>query len=223
MMKGVWIHCYQEENPYILFLHGWGLNASYLKELEKETQSFANSVLIDLPGFGENSPLDKAYDMEDYLFFIKNILEENHIKISMIVGHSFGGKVAMYYASRITPVCLLLLAPSIVKKRKSWKEKLRQVFLKKHQASRDYLQAKGYLRSTLVRMVHRYPVFEMKRYNQRVILFGGLEDEEVTISQLKEAHTYLKNSELWLEKGNHFAYQRYVKEIAKKIKKELCL
>lgn len=219
-MEGIIIHQKQENYPYILFLHGWGLDVSYLEDLAKDHQLFANCILLDLPGFGKKAPLEKAYDIEDYLAYIHRVLKENHIQISLIVGHSFGGKLAMYYASRIEPVPLILLAPSILpkKRHKKWWNLL---FKKPSKPSRDYLNAEGYLRSTLVRMVHRYPVFEMQHFEKPVVLFIGSEDEEVTIQQMEEAHHYLRNSELWIEKGNHFAYQRYKSEIIKKIKEVL--
>ncbi len=241
-MKGVIRNEYNENYPWILFLHGWGQSKESLLCIEHNTQTFANSLLIDLPGFGELSPLAEPYDIEEYLFYIKSVLRELSIEPSLIVGHSFGGKIATYYASQVQEIPLLLLAPSIIPNGRSLKKqilsKIKPLFLflwrkgiiKKmprfYLGSLDYQKSTGYLRSTFVRMVHRYPLNSIKDIMKRTIIYLGDDDHEVPNARFTILTKMNSKIEIYKIKGNHFAFRRHDEEIALKIhelmENELC-
>ncbi len=231
-MKGVIINVYNKDYPWILFLHGWEQDKSSLLSIEKETQVFANSVLIDLPGFGELSPLDRPYDIEEYLLYIKQLMKSLEIMPSLIIGHSFGGKLATYYSSQVQEIPLLLLAPSIIPPAISNKNKVMKkikpffLFLKRHKmikslpsfylGSRDYQNSKGYLKGTFVRMVHRYPYKSLKDINAPIVIYISEDDHEIPVSRFACLKTINPNIQIHTTKGNHFAFRRYYEEISLK-------
>ncbi len=223
-MNGVIIEKNNQDYQWILFLHGWGQNKESLLVIAKDTREFANSILIDLPGFGETS-LSYPYDIEDYLLYIKRILQENNIVPSLIIGHSFGGKLAVYYALQVFEVPLLLLSPSIISHKVSLYKrllmKIKPVVLWMHhkkmirkipslyKGSQDYQKSEGYLRSTLVRMVHRYPLDKMKEIKKKIVIFLAKDDYEIPNDMIVN---YFKNQlkvEIIKITGNHFAYRRH--------------
>ena len=81
----------------VLFLHGWGCNKNYMSALS-ESKKY-NSLIIDLPGFGENKKLDFPYKIDDFIEEIIMFLCESNHKITHIVGHSFGGKLSCRLAN----------------------------------------------------------------------------------------------------------------------------
>ena len=52
-------------------------------------------VVIDLPGFGKNKPLTHPYMLDDYIADILLFISSKNFKITHIVAHSFGGKLAI--------------------------------------------------------------------------------------------------------------------------------
>ncbi len=212
--------------PWVLFLHGWGQNKESLFSLQSSLATFCNTIYIDLPGFC--IPLYKPWKIEDYLLYIRTILQKEKIKICLIVGHSFGGKVASFYASRIEDVPLILLAPSMEQPRLSIYRRLQMKsyhFLKKHsfgklflrhfKGSRDYQKSQGDVRRTFLKMIHTYPKEELFKIHHSVYILWGEEDEEVRKNDLKKAIKRCRSAQLITIKGNHFAYRRNTEYIGR--------
>lgn len=100
----------KQNKPPIIILHGWGLRGDVyapLVSLLKEANF--NVYNPDLPGFGKE-PLenlekitdkkDKNYNLDDYVLFLDNFIKQNKITTPIIIGHSFGGRVAVKYVFR---------------------------------------------------------------------------------------------------------------------------
>ena len=106
----------------IVLLHGWGQNIEMMKPLGN---CFPDKkiTILDFPGFGDSSNLEKAYTIYDYVEVLEELLEVLNIKKPIIMGHSFGGRVAIVYASRNDVEKLVLFgAPCIRNYKKSKKE-----------------------------------------------------------------------------------------------------
>lgn len=209
--------------PWVLFLHGWGQNKESLFSLQSGL-SFCNTIYMDLPGF--RVPLHRPMKIEDYLFYIRTILQKEKIKISLIVGHSFGGKVAAFYASRIEDVPLILLAPSLEQPTLSLHRRFKiksyhflkrhlfgKFFLKRYKGSRDYQNSKGDVRRTFLKMIHTYPMDELAKIHHPIYILWGEEDEEVRKKNLEKAVKRCKKAQLMTIPGNHFAYRRNIEFI----------
>ena len=83
--------------PVVLFLHGWGQNKEMMLPLAKELKRKYTCVFIDMPGFG-NSKYNNEKDLNEYCKTIYDfLLLKLHRLPSYIIGHSFGGKVAVNY------------------------------------------------------------------------------------------------------------------------------
>jgi pimeloyl-ACP methyl ester carboxylesterase len=89
------VHSYGS-GPVILLLHGWGVDSSTYDNL---IQHFPEHqvVTIDLPGFGGTQAPQSVWDVHDYASFVRDVVQklEEIEQISVIVGHSFGGRVAL--------------------------------------------------------------------------------------------------------------------------------
>lgn len=98
----------------IVILHGW---ASKIKNWQPVIEEFEKQgfrvFLPRLPGFGKKMP-EKIFGLNDYIKWLKNYLEERNLEKPVILGHSFGGRVAIKFASEYANSlsCLGLIASS---------------------------------------------------------------------------------------------------------------
>jgi pimeloyl-ACP methyl ester carboxylesterase len=83
----------------ILILHGWGrFTGSWMpiKEL-LEKQSY-QVFYPPLPGLDENQPLNRPWTIDDYVEWVKSYADKNNLSAFWLLGHSFGGRVAIKFA-----------------------------------------------------------------------------------------------------------------------------
>ena len=114
----------------LLILHGWGScakNWTYIKDcLERNGYKV---FVPDLPGFGENSKLIKSWSLDDYVEWVKEFCEKNNLSQVFLLGHSFGGAVAvkfsLKYPERIKK--MFLLANSGIRRKSFKKEALKRI------------------------------------------------------------------------------------------------
>ncbi|MCH5179959.1 MAG: alpha/beta fold hydrolase [Erysipelotrichales bacterium] len=208
--------------PNVLFLHGYGQNKEMMMPLVKRADKFANVLAIDLPG-SKNNALTCVFTIDDYVEYLEDILNKYEFKPDIIVGHSFGGKLASFYALKYPNIILLLLAPSTIKPSFSLKKfiKIRTYklfkWLHKHQlvrsipnclmGSKDYQNTSGIDRLTFVHIVNSYlNKKQLRKLNNEVYLVYGNRDTEITYKQMKKFARYSPNTHLIVIKGDHFAY-----------------
>ena len=83
----------------IILLHGWGQNIEMMKPLGDHLEDY-HITILDFPGFGESSEPNHSMTIYDYVEVLEILLDELNIHKPIIMGHSFGGRVAIVYASR---------------------------------------------------------------------------------------------------------------------------
>ena len=101
----------------ILFLHGWGQNKEMMLPLIEDLKDKYKCVILDLPGFGE-SKFNNAKNIEDYVDNIRLFLEQKNMLPKYIVGHSFGGKLAVHYFLKYKDVNRIAIIASPILKPK---------------------------------------------------------------------------------------------------------
>jgi pimeloyl-ACP methyl ester carboxylesterase len=84
----------------VVFLHGFcetkELWFSYLDPLSK----ICRVILMDLPGFGENPPLDGPITIADMAEMVYATMVNMGIDQCMMIGHSMGGYVALAFSEK---------------------------------------------------------------------------------------------------------------------------
>ncbi len=100
---------YELQNPKakkdFVILHGWGSNKELMKGSFISCLNEYRHIYIDLPGFG-NSNNDIFLHVEDYAKILELFLEAISAKTDVVLGHSFGGKIA----TLLDPKYLILVA-----------------------------------------------------------------------------------------------------------------
>jgi len=88
-----------ESKKNIIILHGWGLSGkTYSRLIELFKKEGCLVFAPDLPGFG-SEPLQKpSTELNDYVKFVHDFIMKHKMQKVILIGHSFGGRVAIKYA-----------------------------------------------------------------------------------------------------------------------------
>ena len=85
----------------LIILHGWGKYtgswASVIDILEKGGLSV---FYPPLPGLDEKRPLFKPWTLDDYVAWAENYIKQKQLDSFFILGHSFGGRIAIKLAAK---------------------------------------------------------------------------------------------------------------------------
>ena len=102
--------------PPLFFLHGWGCDLHTFDKLAREINEDFTVYQIDLPEFGE-SEISSEYSLDEYADIINEFCLSLAINNPIILGHSFGGRVGIVYASKYKIKKLVLVSSPGVKQK----------------------------------------------------------------------------------------------------------
>lgn len=217
----------------IVFLHGWGQNIEMMNPLGKKFENEFRVTILDLPGHGESSEPNEAITIYDYCEILKEFLDKIDVVNPVLVGHSFGGRIAIIYGSKYkTDKIVLLGAPCIRKEEKiSFKLKLLKTlkkvpglnklegFAKKHIGSRDYRNASEVMRKILVNTVNEDLSACAMKISCPTLLIWGSNDTEAPLEDAKELEKLINDAGLVVyENGTHYTYLEFLIPVCKVIK-----
>ncbi|HEY1354663.1 MAG TPA: alpha/beta hydrolase [Ktedonobacteraceae bacterium] len=83
----------------VILLHGWGASSALFHATIAGLEHAFALIVPDLPGFGRTPPPPGAWSVSDYTIWLVHLLDGLAIKRAHIVGHSFGGRIAIKLAS----------------------------------------------------------------------------------------------------------------------------
>jgi pimeloyl-ACP methyl ester carboxylesterase len=87
-------------NP-ILILHGWGASASSWQRVKELLEDAGFGVIVpNLPGFGGTNPPPRPWQVQDYAEWIKEFCEKEKLSQVFLLGHSFGGRLAVKFSAK---------------------------------------------------------------------------------------------------------------------------
>ncbi len=106
----------------VIVMHGWGCKASTVAVLANAASDASTTVYnLDLPGFGASSEPISVWGVDEYTRFIEEFAKRERIENPVLVGHSFGGRIAIMYASRNAVDRLILVDAAGIKPKRSLK------------------------------------------------------------------------------------------------------
>lgn len=103
----------------VILMHGWGCNHSTLKSIEAQLTPGFKVYNVDFPGFGGSNEPSAVWGVEEYTSLIEDFARQEHIESPILLGHSFGGRVGILFASRNKVHKLILVDAAGVKPRRS--------------------------------------------------------------------------------------------------------
>lgn len=105
------------EGDTILILHGWRSSSKSWLQVQDDLVKFGFRVVVpDLPGFGETPEPKEAWSVRDYMEFVHSFEEALDLHPRALAGHSFGGRIAIFYAMKYKhtlPALVLLDAAGV--------------------------------------------------------------------------------------------------------------
>ncbi len=204
----------------ILLLHGWGQNIEMMKPLGDYLSKKYRVTILDFPGFGESEEPKSAWYVKDYALLIEELVRKLKIKKPTVIGHSFGGRVAICYSADNTIDKLVLFGSPCIRTQKKLPLKVKLLKklktlpgmdaigekLKKYIGSRDYKAASPTMRQILVNTVNEDLSNYAKKIEEATLLIWGDNDDEAPLEDAKELESIMIDAALIVLPGTHYAY-----------------
>ena len=211
----------------IVFLHGWGSSKALMKQAFSKTLYDFRHIYIDMPGFGSSS-CDVALTTEDYAAIMELLLREIGASKEIILGHSFGGKVA----TLLNPDLLVLVASAGILVPKPFKVRAKiAIFkllkftgltaLRRFFVAPDAAGMSEAMYQTFKNVVNEDFSEHFKAFTNKALLCFGKRDTATPLWTGEVINTLIANSRLVAFEGDHyFLFQEGV-QIADEIEKSM--
>ena len=214
----------------LVFLHGWGQSKDMMAPLSNKFHDI-RTICIDLPGFNNTTNHD-VLSVYDYANTIKKFLDELNINSIILVGHSFGGKIALVFASLYDVDGLVVLGAPYKRTKISLLKRClfklssfvkfdfaRKVYIKLF-GSTDYKNANESLRKVLKDTVSTSITDDIKKIKAPTLLIWGTCDDVVPIQDAYFINSLIDDSAVIEIQGkSHYAYLEEVDLVYNVIKK----
>lgn len=232
------------EKQNIVILHGWGADSTRFSKIKELLEQKGYGVWVpDLPGFGTAPPPPVPWTNDDYADWVKKGISERKWQEYILIGHSFGGRVAIKLAARnpfglkalilasaagikhprtlikwliyylVETVKLFFSLPGL----KSWYEYGRWI-LYRLLGEYDYYKTKGTMRKTMANVIEEDLKSELAKIIVSTLLFWGETDKMVPLEDGKLMAREIPNAKLKVlsDHGHLFLYykpEEFVEEI----------
>lgn len=195
----------------VLFLHGWGgdLN-SFAGAYSAVCEWGVSCVRLAFP---KTVPPD--WGVYDYATLTERFIESLGIIDPVIVGHSFGGRVALILAAQGKCKKLVLTAAAGMKPKFSLKRALRIAAYRRKKkrgkpldgaGSLDYNNLEPEMRGVFVRIVNTHLDGLLPYIKCKTLLYWGKRDRDTPLYMARRLKRGIADSELTVTDGGHFAY-----------------
>lgn len=210
----------------VILLHGWGQNTEMMIHIENHLAQNFEIYNLDFPGFGQSDTMALAWNPDDYVLWLRGFIETMEINKPIIIGHSFGGNIAMRYASKYDVYKLVLTGSAGLKPKRgmdyyakvySYKmgkkimslpglNKYKDSF-NKNKGSVDYQNASGVMKETFVKIVNSSVNDLLSDIKCSTLLVYGDQDDATPLWMGKYLEEHLPNAGLVVFEGqDHYAY-----------------
>ncbi|MDQ1361716.1 MAG: hypothetical protein QOJ44_2093 [Acidimicrobiaceae bacterium] len=208
--------------PSVLALHGWRRNHLDFDPVfaVPEFEDGHAAMAVDFPGFGATPPPPDGWGSFQYAANLVPLFDDLSERVT-VVGHSFGGRVALHLPGLLPDRIERLVltgAPLLDRAGRRRRPKLafrmgrrlhdmglvtdrRMETLRNKHGSPDYRAAQGVMRQVFVRLLTEQYGAVMEGLDLPVTLLWGANDTEVPVEVAERAATMLASSELIVRPG----------------------
>lgn len=208
------------EGKDVLLLHGWGQNIEMMKPIGDNLANKCRITILDFPGFGGSDEPSSAWTIDDYSNMLEKFVKELNIKKPIIMGHSFGGRVAIRYSAHNTIEKVVLFGSPCIRREKELPLSVKILkgikklpgmnalgeYMKNFIGSRDYKAASPVMRQTLVNVVNEDLSMYAKDIEEPTLLIWGENDDEAPVEDAKALESLMVDAALIILPGTHYAY-----------------
>jgi len=232
-----------EGTPFLI-LHGWGGSSdSWKKVIEILEKENVKVIAPDFPGFGKSKTPPQAWALQNFVDWLKEFLEKLKIEKFFLLGHSFGGRVAIKFSlsfpekikalilvnsagikqkwgpKEILIFYLALLGNALFAKSflRRFKDKARNLFYRFFR-DRDYGRAKEQMKETMKKVIEEDLLPVLDKIKVKTFIIWGEKDNIVPLKFGKILKEKIKNSELIIfPKVRHSPHLEIPEEFSKKL------
>ncbi len=201
---------YGQGQPRVIALHGWGRRGADFRQSLHDFPALAP----DLPGFGASPIPDSVMGADGYADIVAQMLDDFD-ESPVLVGHSFGGRVAVCLAAKfpekVGPLVLtgvpLLRRTNMKKPALSYRilrglnkagvvSDERMEIERRKRGSVDYKAVTGVMREILVKIVNESYETQLRQIRSSVVLLWGSDDSQVPVAIAREAADLIEDVDL---------------------------
>src|SRR3989344_5885835 len=198
-------------HQHVVCLHGWPGEGAKWSELASHLSNPQTTIWApDLPGWG-GTPLESDMTLQDYADAVKQFLDQHQISRPIIIGHSFGGRVAVKFANLFPEdLSKLILIASAGVVNRSWHVKARiwlsnkvpgliKNYFHPWIGSFDYRHASRFKRQTFKNIVNEDLQAAAATITSPTLIIWGEQDHTTPISYGQLFHQLIRNSKSFPE------------------------
>lgn len=116
---------YDETGPVdgrpVVLMHGWGCNFSTVRSIAAILETGMHVFNLDLPGHGKSPEPPTIWGVGEYTDFVKNFIDTLKLQDPVLIGHSFGGRIAIMLASQRSLSKIMLVDAAGIKPKRHLK------------------------------------------------------------------------------------------------------
>lgn len=86
-------------SPLIL-MHGWGCDHTTVASIAASAAETHTVYSLDLPGFGRSDEPREVWGVDEYTDIVEKFVHNLGLERPVLVGHSYGGRISILFASR---------------------------------------------------------------------------------------------------------------------------
>jgi len=215
-----------------LLLHGWGASSDLFAGTMRGLGDGFDLIAPDFPGFGATEAPPVAWGVGEYVDWTLALMDWLGVERANIIGHSFGGRVAIKLAAlhpeRVAK--LVLTDAAGIRPKRDWRYHVRVRTFKlmrrlaqarytpqllrewagaqvARQGSPDYKAASGTVRGSFVRVVNEDLRAYLPRIAAPTLLIWGDRDEETPLADGQLMERLIPDAGLVVFEGaGHYAY-----------------
>ncbi len=225
----------------LVILPGWGGNKKTWRQFSEIAGEHIRTICIDLPCFGDEPCPGKAWGLKDYAAFVKKKIDtiiggevDEDGKV-ILIGHSFGGQVAVYLAAEKQNIIdmMVLSAPAIYRPKKSVRRFIFSMVAKSGKlifklpiiekfgpvveklfyrviGSPDYTQTSGIKKQIFKKIIRHDLSDQLDKIDIPCLILWGKKDKYIPYRYSRKLHKQIKNSQLkTFERGKHGLHLQY--------------
>ena len=214
----------------VVVLHGWGAHLEAVEPIVAGLEPVLRVVALDLPGFGRSDPPPSPWATRDFAEFVLQVLAAKGIGRFRVVGHSHGGRIAIWLAAnhpdRVDRVLLCDAAGLRPRRTFAYRRRVAlakagrvigrlggapgrrlQDRMRRRVASADYLAASGTVRDSFRLVVAEDLGDHLPRIQAPTLLVWGSEDDDTPLWMAERMHALIPDSGLVVFEGaGHYSY-----------------
>ena len=233
------------EGKPLLVIHGWGAtSSSWMGVVEEMTGEGFQIIIPDLPGFGKSPEPKKVWGTADYASIILKLIKELGLNELYLLGHSFGGGIALRIATEGNGVEKLILCDAAVirEERLSLRQHISkgisriaksvpkdfpgyrffEKMVYRLAGVNDYYRASPMMKEIFKKVVGEDLRFLLGKIKQECLIIWGSEDKATPLADAFLLNREIRGSDLKIIPGaRHNPYKTNSKETAEAITKFL--